>query len=95
MQPRKSIFAFDYIEETQGAFFLACKSNINQEEFCWVRDVLTEFYRAVGFDQSPLLSRLASKFKQFIQFNELESKNDNALVPYANHQMPLLNLNYQ
>ena len=50
MQPRKSIFALDYIEETQSAFLLACQSNIHQAEHCWAKDILTEFYRSVDFE---------------------------------------------
>jgi len=92
MQPRKSIFALGYIEETQNTFLLACQSNTHQSELCWAKDVLTEYYRSVDFEQSPLLRRLASEFKKF---NELESAKDNACIPYANHQLPSLNLNYE
>ena len=95
MQPRRAVFALDYIEETQNAFLLAYQSNIQKQELCWAKDVLTEFYQNVDLNQSSLLKRLSNEFNEFNEFKGLEPTNTNACIPYVNHQLPTLNLNYE
>jgi len=92
MQPLKAVFALDYIEETQQAYELACKSSSHQhEELAWAKSVLSQYYKTVQLEESALLTRLASQFNQFICEDEpIENK-----APYRHNELEKSNLTYQ
>ena len=92
MQPRRTVFALEYIEETQQAFLLACSSAVHSQEINWAKDVLTEYYQKVDLNKSALLARLAEEFEQF---NRLNTASADACIPYSNNQLPSCNLSYQ
>jgi nitroreductase len=90
MKPLKPVFALDYIEETQLAYFTSLASKIHQmEELTWARAVLNRYYKTVDLTQSKLLTHLSASFF------EDSSQTNNELTPYKNSELPKVNLSYE
>ncbi len=63
MQPRKDVFARDYIAETVAAYARAvsvAESSADSDEIRWAHDVLQEFFRVTGSD--PVLDKARRDF---------------------------------
>lgn len=63
MQPRKDVFARDYIAETVAAYARAVSvvgSSADSDEIRWAHDVLQEFFRVTGSD--PVLDKARREF---------------------------------
>jgi nitroreductase len=85
MQPRRKIFALDYIDETIDYYdnaideFTHEPSMIDIEELLWARDVLTEYFRVV--EKTPHITNLEVKFNKLT--NLLPNRDEVLRIPYA------------
>ncbi len=87
MRPLKSVFALDYIEETQKAFELALQSAIHQsEELAWAKSVLTKYYDTVSIESNDLLIRLSNEFNQLEQ-QSIQGATISNKTPYQYHEL--------
>jgi len=92
MQPRRTVFALDYIEETQRVFSSVWQTNVHLQEVFWAKDVLDEYYQTVNLEHNHLLKYLANEFYEII---EHAPQKENACIPYVNDQLPELKISYQ
>ena len=60
MQPRREVFALDYIADTVDSYAASLAGTVDRDEVCWAHDVLTEYFSATG--QHPVISAAREKF---------------------------------
>ena len=60
MQPRREVFALDYIADTVDSYAASLTGTVDRDEVCWAHDVLTEYFSATG--QHPVISAAREKF---------------------------------
>jgi nitroreductase len=87
MQPRREVFAEDYILETVDEF---CQkySNLDLAELKWAFAVLTEYFNIVG--SKPLIDQAKKKFLAVseVAASRLEPTTFAASVPYTYQNLP-------
>lgn len=99
MQPRKTIFALEYIEETQSTFFSALKKpNHCQEEILWAKSVLAEYYHCIDLKENKVLIGLYTDFQ--LWDNEYCNTKSSARemyknIPYLHADLPAPQIDYQ
>ncbi len=78
MQPRKAMFARDYISDTVAAYGQSCVNPAHDEqELKWARDVLSEYFAAVDADLLP------EQVKQrFFDIDNEKVHADSSSIPY-------------
>lgn len=77
MEPRKSIFALDYIEQTVDGFVRACINDSHDKtELKWAKDVLSEYFSVV--DVTRINGQLKGRFEQAC----LHFASDGQSIPY-------------
>lgn len=80
MQPRRSIYALDYISETIAAYRVALSnSEVDQSELQWASDVITEYFSVVD-KNNPVIN------ESFLAFNQLSTLCSTSKKPYSYHQ---------
>lgn len=78
MQPRRNVFALDYIAETLKAFIVACdNAEHDPQELKWAADVLGEYFAAVD------LSQFNPALKPAYLGKAAELDSDGKSVPYT------------
>ena len=85
MKPKKPVFAEKYIQETVECFVLNNNEQYDINEFKWVADVLTEYFRIV--ELTPVIQMAKQKFEEtmLIENNVSRRINENSAeqwVPY-------------
>jgi nitroreductase len=90
MQPRRDVFAENFISETVKIYERAIKlGNLNAEEKKWITDVLVEYFLVVK--DTNIISRSRGMFNACVeQDNQL-----NKFVPYLFDTLPQLDINYE
>ncbi|WP_224760623.1 nitroreductase family protein [Salinibacterium sp. ZJ450] len=94
MRPRRESFALDYIEETTEFFEVAVAQvrrdpeHTDSDEVYWARDVLREYFAAVG-EQSPVIQRCRARFDALAFDSEAGARH-----PYPHAQLPELTVGY-
>ncbi|RHW74865.1 nitroreductase family protein [Colwellia sp. RSH04] len=93
MQPLKPVFALDYIEQTQEAYFSSLNSENHQhEELLWAGAVLAKYYNVVNVEQSELLTKLV---KEFEANSRVTADATHKFTPYKNSELLRSALSYQ
>lgn len=93
MQPRKPVFAEDYIYETVQAYEAAV-NRTESDELRWAYDVLSEYFSVVEF--TPVIRQAHDKFKQITdtpenvngQADSAEARSVPRSVPGAHRLLP-------
>jgi nitroreductase len=62
MDPRREVFATDYIEDAVNAYVQSLKKNGKTDELIWATDVLTQYFEVTG--QHPAIERAKNTFQQ-------------------------------
>jgi len=90
MQPRRDVFAENFIGETVKIYERAIKlGNLNAEEKKWFTDVLTEYFAAAK--DTKIIEKARAKFNACVE-QDNESKK---FVPYPFDSLPALDINYE
>ncbi|YCH20353.1 nitroreductase family protein [Pseudomonas sp. D1-3] len=63
MQPRRQVFALDYINDTVDSYIASLNGNVDRDEVSWAHDVLAEYFAVTG--DHPVLNRAREKFARF------------------------------
>lgn len=63
MQPRRDVFALDYIGDTVDSYIASLNGNVDQDEVSWAHDVLAEYFLVTG--EHPVIARAREKFARF------------------------------
>jgi nitroreductase len=81
MQPRRAVFASDYITETVDIYLKAVQqASLCQAELKWATDVLTEYFAVVEDNEVIAKARLA--------FRRVPASTETTLsIPYAHHTL--------
>lgn len=61
MEPRRDVFATDYIEETVNAYEKSLRENGTNDELNWAEDVLNQYFQATL--RTPTIDRAKNKFR--------------------------------
>lgn len=87
MQPRRDVFALDYIDETVDVYVRASNQGaISSDELKWASDVHTEYFDAVD---SPQLKAVRSRFQPV----EIDS-DDTKYTPYKSSESKACKVDY-
>lgn len=60
MQPRREVFALDYIGDTVDSYIASLNGNVDRDEVSWAHDVLAEYFAVTG--EHPVINRAREKF---------------------------------
>ncbi|WP_052493882.1 MULTISPECIES: nitroreductase family protein [Pseudomonas] len=60
MQPRREVFALDYIGDTVDSYIASLNGNVDRDEVSWAHDVLAEYFTVTG--EHPVINRAREKF---------------------------------
>lgn len=63
MQPRREVFALDYIGDTVDSYIASLNGNVDRDEVSWAHDVLAEYFTVTG--EHPVINRAREKFARF------------------------------
>ncbi|MCF7501025.1 MULTISPECIES: nitroreductase family protein [unclassified Pseudoalteromonas] len=89
MQPRRSVFALDYLTETLTAYQLAVtQSNVEQSELQWATDVLSEYFSVVDKQHLTIA-------KNYAVFQQLSTAYSGLKKPYAYQQKEPHQVSYE
>ncbi len=89
MQPRRNVFALDYLAETLSAYERACfKSDYSFQEITWAHSVLKEYFSIVDRE----VPYIQACYKRFLQLPELEVSDS---LPYPVHEKVAHNVSYE
>ena len=90
MQPRKKVFAENYIENTVNVYERAIKlKNLNNDEKMWATDVLVKYFQVV--DDTIIIKKSRKKFNEILE-NEITSPR---CVPYLYKSITKSNVAYE
>lgn len=93
MQPRKSVFAEGYIEETVNALIYSIASKkVCKNELKWAVDVLTEYFENV--EGTPVTNRSLKKF-QTECLDDIKMNTDKKFKPYLYKELPERQVSYE
>lgn len=89
MQPRKPVFALDYIKDTVAAFGMACNNpEHDMQELKWAADVLSEYFNVV--DKTMLDDSCELLFENFkTQYAKISEQSDGNSIPYTFASKPI------
>jgi len=89
MQPRREVFAEDYIFETVQVYRRAMQGGgLDGSEEKWVTDVLFEYFNAV--EQTETVRRSKEIFDQFVYPTGTGEK----FIPYPHHNLPEIDIDF-
>lgn len=60
MQPRREVFALDYIGDTVDSYIASLNGNVDRDEVSWAHDVLAEYFAVTS--EHPVINRAREKF---------------------------------
>ncbi|MBQ0744707.1 MAG: nitroreductase family protein [Pseudomonas sp.] len=63
MQPRRDVFALDYIEQTVEAYSRSLGGSVDSYEICWAHDVLAAYFEMSA--THPVINRARERFLAF------------------------------
>lgn len=89
MQPRREVFALDYIGDTVDSYAASLSGTVDRDEVCWAHDVLATYFSATG--EHPLISAAREKFSRLeAPASRLESlrRQDKGRVPFVAEAQP-------
>ena len=90
MQPRRDVFAENFIGATVDIYEVAMKTgHLNVEEKKWITDVLEEYFSVVK--DTRVISRARVKFGRCSKKDSGRKK----YVPYPHHELPQLDISYE
>ncbi len=94
MQPRKNVFAEDYIIETVVQLS-NCYAGLEQKELRWAFDVISEYFSVVAL--TPAISLAFKQFQQMLPSLEhlLMDPQSTPSVPYSYQQLPAQAVTYE
>jgi len=89
MQPRRDIFAENFIEETVNVYARAVKVNsLNIDEKKWFNDVLAEYFSVVK--DTKIILKARNKFQDCVELNSGQER----YIPYPFDSLPVSDINY-
>lgn len=95
MEPRKCVFALDYIDETVNAFYEASRNPYHSErEIKWASDVLCEYFDVIEREHLSLKTVLLLEQVK-CRVNKIARHNADAHIPYTFSKRKLANISYE
>jgi len=92
MQPRKSVFALDYIIETVNCYNICLTStSLCQKELKWAHNVLTEYFSVCSTSNHHLFKQAQKIFNKLAHKTTLSSSS----LPYPHKQRTTSTISYQ
>ncbi len=89
MQPRRDIFAEDFIAESVNAYIVALKEDsLNKDEKKWFTDVLIEYFSIVK--DSNIILKARNKFQAIVEVSSEQIK----FIPYLFEDLPESDVDY-
>lgn len=89
MEPRRPVFALDFLEETVTCYRDAVKStSLCESERKWATDVLIEYFRVVG--DHPVTNRERERFFDCVHGDA----GDGKFIPYPFKELPPIDITY-
>jgi nitroreductase len=90
MQPRRAIFAENYILETVENFCVSTQQGqLCKNEWKWAADVLTEYFCIVGS------SAITLKAREIFETVASISSDTNKFIPYSHASLPQTDISYE
>ncbi len=89
MNPRRDIFALDYIEDLVKAYSKSLESNVNRSELEWASDVLKEYFETVS--DHTVIEKARSIFNQTELKKEISNERN---IPYTASTLPESKITY-
>lgn len=97
MQPRKPVFALDYIDETMNCFEFIAKdqeANLEEGQLKWSKDVLKEYFSVV--DSNQKIDSLKARFEKVLSLKTLQKEDeDQHFIPYERSRTEFSQIDYE
>lgn len=90
MEPRRNLFALDYIEDLALAYKNSIERGVNKNEVDWATDVLEEYFKSVG--AHPAVDRARSIFESV---NPPDIDRSLSRTPYSASNRPEASVSYE